>query len=171
MATVTQLRRRARSRSWSALAIEHALGHAWTAPPAPWESPVLWLGGAIGVAFVAHRGDRRAAPRRAPAEPAQHRRAAHGRARSSDLFFPTPGTHVGWQLVAGVVLTGVAVAFAATAPAAASRHEGRPRRIEATWASLIALPVRARIVALYATWASFIALAGCGRVGACTWLS
>ena len=35
-----------------ALGIEHALGHAWRTPPAPWESPVLWLGGAIGVAFI-----------------------------------------------------------------------------------------------------------------------
>ena len=35
-----------------ALAIEHLAGHAWTAPPAPWSQPVLWLGGTIGVAFI-----------------------------------------------------------------------------------------------------------------------
>lgn len=27
-------------------------GQAFTAPPAPWAQPVLWLGGPIGVAFV-----------------------------------------------------------------------------------------------------------------------
>ncbi len=34
----------------------------------------------------------------------------------SDLLFPTPGTVVTWQLVAGVLLTGGAVAWAAYRP-------------------------------------------------------
>jgi hypothetical protein len=41
----------------------------------------------------------------------------------SDLLFPTSGTDVGWQLVAGVALTGAAVAFAALT----SRSPTRPR--------------------------------------------
>jgi hypothetical protein len=37
---------------------------------------------------------------------------------ASDVFFPTPGTVVGWQLVAGVVLTLFSVILAATRPRA-----------------------------------------------------
>ena len=62
--------------------VEHLRsGTAGAPPPTPWESPVLWLGGAIGVAFILVRGDRRATAGRAAAQPAHHRRAAHRIAR------------------------------------------------------------------------------------------
>lgn len=98
-----------------ALGIEHALGHSWRMPPAPWESPVLWLGGAIGVAFILSA----AIVVRPLGVLLLSLLSTAGQLTGSlvsDLVFPTPGTVVTWQLVAGVLLTGCAVAFAAYRP-------------------------------------------------------
>ena len=98
-----------------ALGIEHLAGHAWTAPPAPWREPVLWLGGSIGVAFILAA----VIVVRPLGVLLLSLLTTAGQltgALLSDLLFPTPGTHVSWQLVTGVVLTGVAVAFAAIRP-------------------------------------------------------
>jgi transporter family-2 protein len=96
-----------------ALGVEHLAGHAWTAPPAPWHEPVLWLGGSIGVAFIVGA----VIVVRPLGVLLLSLLTTAGQltgALVSDVLFPTPGTHVSWQLVAGVVLTGCAVAFAAT---------------------------------------------------------
>jgi transporter family-2 protein len=98
-----------------ALGVEHLVGHAWTAPPAPWREPVLWLGGSIGVAFILAA----VIVVRPLGVLLLSLLTTAGQltgALLSDLLFPTPGTHVSWQLVTGVVLTGAAVAFAAIRP-------------------------------------------------------
>lgn len=98
-----------------ALGIEHAVGHTWRWPPAPWSSPILWLGGAIGAAFILSA----AIVVRPLGVLLLSLLSTAGQLTGSlvsDLAFPTPGTVVGWQLVAGVVLTGAAVAFAAYRP-------------------------------------------------------
>jgi transporter family-2 protein len=100
-----------------ALGIEHLLGHGWRPPPAPWQSPVLWLGGVIGVAFILSA----AIVVKPLGVLLLSLLSTSGQLTGSlvsDLLFPTPGTVVGWQLVAGVVLTAVAVAFAAVRPRA-----------------------------------------------------
>ncbi len=106
-----------------ALAIEHAFGHRWRMPPAPWESPVLWLGGAIGVAFILSAAIV-VKPLGLLLLSLLTTAGQLTGSLASDLFFPTPGTVVGWQLVAGVVLTMVAVAFAAYRPRASARSSG-----------------------------------------------
>lgn len=84
---------------------------AYTAPPLPWENPVVWLGGPFGVFFVL---------------------VAAAMARSLGVFvftltsvvgqlagavvlqyvYPTGGSTITWQLITGLVLTGVAVVLA-----------------------------------------------------------
>ena len=98
-----------------ALGLEHAVGHAWAAPPAPWHSPVLWLGGTIGVAFVL-TAVIVVRPLGVLLLSLLSTAGQLSGALLADLFFPTPGTHISWQLIVGVLLTGVAVAFAATRP-------------------------------------------------------
>ena len=96
-----------------ACAIEHVAGHAFTVPPAPWREPVLWLGGSIGVAVIVSA----VIVVRPLGVLLLSLLTTAGQlcgALLSDLLVPTPGTHVSWQLVTGVVLTGVAVASAAT---------------------------------------------------------
>jgi transporter family-2 protein len=95
-----------------ALAIEHLVGHAWRVPPAPWESPVLWLGGAIGVAFILSASIV-VRPLGVLLLSLLSTAGQLSGSLVSDLAFPTPGTVVGWQLVVGILLTGVAVASAA----------------------------------------------------------
>jgi transporter family-2 protein len=95
------------------LVLEHVVGsHAWTWPPAPWTEPVLWLGGPIGVAFVVTAA---VVVRPLGVLLFSLLTIAGQLAGSlvSDLLVPTAGTVIGWQLVAGVVLTGVAVTVAA----------------------------------------------------------
>ncbi len=96
-----------------ALSIEHLAGHSWTAPPAPWREPVLWLGGTIGVAFILAA----VIVVRPLGVLLLSLLTTAGQltgALLSDVFFPTPGTVVGWQLVAGVVVTLASVILAAT---------------------------------------------------------
>ena len=96
-----------------AYGIEHLAGHAFTAPPAPWREPVLWLGGSIGVAFILSAVIV-VRPLGVLLLSLLTTAGQLSGALLADLLFPTPGTHVSWQLVTGVVLTGVAVAFATT---------------------------------------------------------
>jgi transporter family-2 protein len=98
-----------------ALAVEHALGHGWTAPPLPWEQPVLWLGGPVGILFIVGAT--------VVVKPLgvllYGLLSIAGQLSTSlllDLVLPTPGTVVTWQLITGVVLTGFAVAWAAQTP-------------------------------------------------------
>ena len=98
-----------------ALGIEHLAGHAWTAPPAPWREPVLWLGGSIGVAFILSA----VIVVRPLGVLLLSLLTTAGQltgALLSDVLFPTSGTHLSWQLVTGVVLTAASVALAATRP-------------------------------------------------------
>ncbi len=104
-----------------AVAVEHLIGHRWRLPPAPWESPVLWLGGAIGATFILVA----AIVVRPLGVLLLSLLSTAGQligSLVSDLAFPTPGTVVGWQLVTGVLLTGAAVAYAAHRP----RSRGTP---------------------------------------------
>jgi transporter family-2 protein len=97
----------------TAFLVEHlVLSHAWSFPPPPWEQPLLWLGGPIGVIFVVSAS--------IVVKPLGVLLFSllniGGQLAGSllvDLVLPTPGTVVGWQLVSGVVLTGAAVTFAA----------------------------------------------------------
>jgi transporter family-2 protein len=95
------------------LVLEHVVGsNTWTWPPAPWSEPVLWLGGPIGVAFVVTA----AVVVRPLGVLLFSLLTIAGQlvgSLVSDLLVPTAGTVIGWQLVAGVVLTGVAVTVAA----------------------------------------------------------
>ncbi len=96
-----------------ALVIEHAvLGHCWAAPPTPWSEPVLWLGGPIGVAFIVVAA-RVVRPLGVLMFSLLSIAGQLVGSLASDLLFPTSGSVVGWQLVVGVVLTGVAVGYAA----------------------------------------------------------
>jgi bacterial/archaeal transporter family-2 protein len=98
-----------------ALGVEHLLGHAWTAPPAPWVEPWLWLGGPVGVAFIASAS--------VVVKPLGVLLfglvSIAGQLCASvvsDLAFPTPGTVLSWQLLAGVALTLASVLLAAVQP-------------------------------------------------------
>jgi transporter family-2 protein len=95
-----------------ALGVEHLVGHDWTPPPAPWEEPVLWLGGPIGVAFILTA----AVVVRPLGVLLLSLLSTSGQltgALVADVVAPTPGTVLTWQLVVGVLLTMAAVALAA----------------------------------------------------------
>ena len=97
----------------AALAVEHAVvGHTWTSPPSPLADPVLWLGGPIGVAFVLISA-RVVGPLGVLLYSLLSIGGQLGGSLLLDLLLPTAGTSVGWQLVVGVVLTGVAVTYTA----------------------------------------------------------
>lgn len=97
------------------LGVEHLVGHRWSPPPAPWEQPLLWLGGITGVVYITVA----AILVRTLGVLLFGLLTIAGQLTGSllsDLFLPTPGTVVSWQLIAGVVLAGVAVASAAIRP-------------------------------------------------------
>ncbi len=101
------------------LGIEHLIGHRWAPPPAPWDQPLLWLGGITGVLYISVA----AVLVRPLGVLLFGLLTIAGQLTGSllsDLLLPTPGTVVSWQLVAGVVLAGAAVAFAAIRPRSAS---------------------------------------------------
>jgi transporter family-2 protein len=98
-----------------ALGIEHVVGHYWSAPPAPWEQPLLWLGGPVGVLFIAS-ATIVVKPLGVLLFGLLNIAGQLTGSLVSDLVFPTPGTVVGWQLLAGVALTGASVLLAATRP-------------------------------------------------------
>jgi bacterial/archaeal transporter family-2 protein len=101
-----------------ALAVEHLAGHAWAAPPPPWEAPLLWLGGPVGVLFIASASIV-VRPLGVLLFGLLNIAGQLTGSLVSDLLFPTPGTVVGAQLLAGMALTGASVALAATRPRSA----------------------------------------------------
>jgi transporter family-2 protein len=96
-----------------ALAVEHlVLQHAWISPPAPWASPVLWIGGSLGIVWIMTA----ARVVRPLGVLLFALLSIGGQLVGSlvlDVVVPTPGTQVGWQLLLGVALTGAAVMWAA----------------------------------------------------------
>ncbi|MEI8081467.1 MAG: DMT family transporter, partial [Actinomycetes bacterium] len=96
-----------------ALLISHlVIPHGWTIPPVPWQHPVLWLGGVIGVAFIV------------VAASVIHLLGVllfsllsiAGQVTGAlflDFAFPQAGHEFGWVLVVGVIVTGAAAALAA----------------------------------------------------------
>jgi transporter family-2 protein len=98
-----------------ALAVEHLAGHAWIAPPPPWEQPWLWLGGPVGVLFIAS-STIVVKPLGVLLFGLLNIAGQLTGSLVSDLVFPTQGTVVSWQLLAGMALTAVSVALAATRP-------------------------------------------------------
>jgi transporter family-2 protein len=83
--------------------------------PPPWDRPLLWLAGPIGVLFIVTA----AVVVRTLGVLLFGLLAVAGTLTGSlvlDVVLPTPGTEVTWRVVAGVLLTGVAVAVAAVLP-------------------------------------------------------
>lgn len=96
-----------------ALPLHHVVtGSAWVAPPPPWEQPLLWLGGVLGVSFLLL-----SAIVVRPLGVLVYSLVAIGGqlvgALALDVVVPTSGAEIGWQVVLGVLLTGAAVAVAA----------------------------------------------------------
>jgi transporter family-2 protein len=94
------------------LVVEHLVGHRWAPPPAPWEQPLLWLGGPTGVFYITVA----AVLVRPLGVLLFGLLTISGQLTGSllsDLLVPTPGTVVSWQLVAGVGLALVAVIWSA----------------------------------------------------------
>jgi bacterial/archaeal transporter family-2 protein len=98
-----------------ALGIEHLAGHAWVAPPPPWEQPWLWLGGPVGVLFIAS-ATIVVKPLGVLLFGLLNIAGQLTGSLVSDLVFPTQGTVVSWQLLTGMALTAASVALAATRP-------------------------------------------------------
>ncbi|MFC6236791.1 DMT family transporter [Longivirga aurantiaca] len=97
------------------LGIEHLVGHRWAPPPAPWDQPLLWLGGVTGVLYITV-----AAVLVKPLGVLLFGLLTIAGQLTgsllSDLLLPTPGTVVSWQLIAGVLLAGAAIGWAALPP-------------------------------------------------------
>ena len=96
-----------------ALPIAHAItGAAYAAPPPPTESPLLWLGGPLGVGFLLL-----SAIVIRPLGVLVYSLVTIGGqlagAIALDVLAPTSGAVVGWQVVLGVLLTAAAVTVAA----------------------------------------------------------
>ena len=89
-----------------------ALGETAVAPPALWSQPLLWTGGVLGIGFILL-----SASVVGPLGVLLYSLLAVGGQLVGslllDVVVPTPGTQVGWQLVLGVALTGLAVGYAA----------------------------------------------------------
>ena len=97
----------------AACAIEHLVfHHAWTAPPAPWTTPVLWLGGPLGIVWIMT-----AARVVRPLGVLLFSLLSIGGqlvgSLTLDLVVPTSGVVVSWQLFLGIGLTALAVGWAA----------------------------------------------------------
>lgn len=94
--------------------------------PPPWQRPVLWLAGVIGVTFIATA----AAVVRTLGVLLFGLVTIAGMLTGAlllDVVVPTTGAEVSWRVVAGVLLTAVAVGLAALPPrAGAPRRRGAP---------------------------------------------
>ena len=82
-------------------------------PPAPWDRPLLWTGGSIGICFIVSA----AVLVRSLGVLVFSLVSVVGQLSGAvllDVFFPTPGNRVTAQVVLGVAITGVAIAMAAS---------------------------------------------------------
>ena len=82
-------------------------------PPAPWDRPLLWTGGSIGICFIVSA----AVLVRSLGVLVFSLVSVVGQLSGAvllDVFFPTKGNHVTAQVVLGVAITGVAIAMAAS---------------------------------------------------------
>lgn len=90
-------------------------GSAPVLPPAPWEHPELWLGGPLGVLFIVSA----AVLVRSLGVLVFSLVSVVGQISGAlllDVFLPTEGTHVGFQLILGVLVTASAVILASKPP-------------------------------------------------------
>jgi len=95
-----------------ALLLEHVVWHhAWTMPPAPWEQPILWMGGPVGLLFIITAAYF-VAPLGVLLFSLLNIAGQLVGALILDLVIPTPGTLVDVRLVVGMMLTLVAVLVA-----------------------------------------------------------
>ena len=100
----------------TALLIEHSIGHReWHLPPAPWEQPILWLGGPVGLLFIVTAAYF-VAPLGVLLFSLLNIAGQLVGALILDLIIPTPGTVVDVSLVVGMFLTLAAVAVASYRP-------------------------------------------------------
>lgn len=97
-----------------AMVINHLVNpHTWAPPAALWSEPLLWVGGLIGVAFIIIAAW--AVPKLGVLIFALLSIAGQVTgALFFELVLPSPGETFSWLLVIGVVVTGAAVALAAT---------------------------------------------------------
>lgn len=104
-----------------ALVISHvASPHDWAPPPSLFAHPLLWVGGLIGVAFIVIAAW--AVPRLGVLIFALLSIAGQVfGALYFEVVLPEPGQSFSWLLVVGVVVTGAAVALAATGTTQARR--------------------------------------------------
>jgi transporter family-2 protein len=108
-----------------ALAFEHLVERRpWTMPPAPWNDPVLWLAGPLGVAFIVTAAFV-VKPLGVLLFSLLSIAGQLSGSLASDLLLPTPGSSVERQLVLAIGLAGLAVAFAALAPLRSTRSPSR----------------------------------------------
>jgi transporter family-2 protein len=104
-----------------ALGLEHSIGHhAWTMPPAPWQQPILWLGGPVGLLFIVTAAYF-VAPLGVLLFSLLNIAGQLVGALVLDLVVPTEGTMIDSRLVTGMFLTLVAVAVASYRRPAAKR--------------------------------------------------
>ncbi len=98
-----------------ALAFAYATGSRWGTVPPPWEEPVLWLGGLLGLAFI-FGTTVVVGPLGVLLLSLLVTAGSLVGALVSDLVAPVPGVGVSPTLVVGVALTGLSAASAATRP-------------------------------------------------------
>jgi len=104
-----------------ALGLEHSVGHhAWTMPPDPWQQPILWLGGPVGLLFIVTAAYF-VAPLGVLLFSLLNIAGQLIGALILDLVVPTAGTLVDTRLVIGMFLTLVAVVVASYRRPAAKR--------------------------------------------------
>ena len=92
-------------------------------PPAPWERPLLWTGGSIGICFIVSA----AVLVRSLGVLVFSLVSVVGQLSGAillDVFFPTPGNHVTAQVVCGVAITGVAIVMAASSGLRSKKNTG-----------------------------------------------
>jgi transporter family-2 protein len=95
-----------------ALVFAYATGSTWSALPAPWDEPVLWLGGVLGLAFILGTTIV-VGPLGVLLLSLLVTAGSLVGALVSDLLAPVPGVGVSVTLILGVVLTGLSAGYAA----------------------------------------------------------
>ncbi len=98
-----------------ALTVAYATGSSWSALPAPWDKPVLWLGGLLGLAFILGTTIV-VGPLGVLLLSLLVTAGSLVGALASDLLAPVPGVGVSLTLILGVAVTGLSAAYAAGRP-------------------------------------------------------